>query len=133
MSKKRLDPTAISNELRGASLHFMRAPLQAEPSPTVATVPSSEEKPRNLETYEPRNLEKEVVSNTKRTEERKQEAIPEPPKKVSPTRKPLKQYNTMLEAEHILAIKRLALEEGKKDYEVVQEALISYLKKKGTL
>lgn len=133
MTKKRLDPAAISNELRGGSLHFMRPSTPVVPSVEEHLNTTEAEKPRNLETYESRNLGKEAHSDIKLVEEKKPQTVAQLPKKVSPARKPLKQYNTMLEAEHIMAVKRLAVEESKKDYEVVQEALVTYLKKKGTL
>lgn len=41
-------------------------------------------------------------------------------------------YTTHLPLELIKAIKRTALEAGKKDYEVVKEAVETYLKGKGT-
>ena len=46
------------------------------------------------------------------------------------SRKAARKWSTQLAEGSILAIKRIALDEGKKDYEVLQEAVDSFLKSK---
>lgn len=46
------------------------------------------------------------------------------------SRRPIQKFSTQLATESILAIKRLALDEGKKDYEILQEAVDKFIKKK---
>ena len=47
------------------------------------------------------------------------------------TSKPTKKFSSYLTEVSIRALKRLALDEDKKDYEVLQEAIDEYLRKKG--
>jgi hypothetical protein len=116
-----------------------RKPLQKS-APRIETTPTPpipalmpEVKPSDLETYEPRNLAKKELRNVE-TYKLTNLETKEPRKKALQTqKKPTKQYNTSLTTESILATKRLAVDENKKDYEVVQEALDQYLKKKGYL
>jgi hypothetical protein len=47
------------------------------------------------------------------------------------SRKVIKKYSTQLTPDSIIGIQRIALDEGKKDYEVLQEAVDRFLKKRG--
>lgn len=93
----------------------------------------------NLGTYEATNLETKEPTNLGKKEPRSLETYKstnletkESRKKGTPNKKKTsKQYNALLTVESILAIKRLGLEEDKKDYQIVQEAIDQYLKKKG--
>jgi len=57
---------------------------------------------------------------------------PQVDKSTSPqVNKPLKRFTTYYAEESIRAMKRLAFDTGKKDYELFREAVEEYLKKKG--
>jgi hypothetical protein len=68
--------------------------------------------PANLQTGKPADLQDSKPANQQ-------------------TSKQTKKFSSYLLEESIRALKRLALDEDKKDYEVLQEALDEYLQKKG--
>jgi hypothetical protein len=139
MSKKRLDPIAISNELRGASLHF----IQRELSPTSKQLPEetlqgseltahqsqdvgegSTNEPTlvSLETSFRRNIETSFQGNNETTKHVSKETKKQ-------RNKSLKRYATYLPEQHIREMQKIAFESNRKDYEVFQEAVEKYIKR----
>ena|SRR5689334_23135079 len=117
--KKTLDTTHILSDLRESSIFFRREPA---PSPTPEPQPESENVSKetsfqgNKETNQQGNKETNHIVSKETKKQRNKET---------------KRYATYLTVESIKAIKRLAFEIDKKDYELVQDAVDKYLKKMG--
>jgi hypothetical protein len=84
--------------------------------------------PASLQTSKPASLQDSLPAN-------QQGSKPVDPQASKPaslqTSKQTKKFSSYLLEASIRALKRLALDEDKKDYEVLQEALDEYLRKKG--
>jgi hypothetical protein len=84
--------------------------------------------PANLQTSKPASLQDSLPAN----QQGSKPVYPQTSKPVNvQTSKQTKKFSSYLVEASIRALKRLALDEDKKDYEVLQEALDEYLREKG--
>jgi len=114
MSIKKIDETNVLNELAGS--RFFKQPAEEAPQPTSAQGVSASPRP---------NPQSEGVVVEKKTSLlANQQISKEASQQVS---KPIKKFGSYLREDSIKALKRRAVEVGKKDYEVLQEALDLYL------
>lgn len=140
MSKK-LDVSKISNELRGRSLHFSRTPLSPAAAPST---PPTKEQPLELVTPQSVVQEQNVYKST--SQHVSEETNPQVNKQTSKhvynetsgqvhketskqRNKPLRRFTTYLSDEAIFAMRKIAFETRRKDYEVFLEAVEKYIKR----
>jgi len=101
---------------------------QTGPEPVTVTERQDVGLPANLQTGKPVNLQASLPTN----QQGSKPAYPQARKPASlQTSKQVKKFSSYLLEPSIRALKRLALDEDKKDYEVLQEALDEYLRQKG--
>src|SRR5262245_25036195 len=118
--KKQLDVSSIGNELHQSSVFFRP---KKEPEPPSQPEP---EKP---------NVYKSTNQQTNKSTSGQVDKSTNPLTDKSTNQqvnKSTKRFTTYLTDESNKAMKRLALETDKKDYELFQEAVDKYLKKRGT-
>lgn len=115
--KKQLNTTAIVNELRGASAFFRQ---DSPPSPIL----SEPEENVNKSTSQ----QVDIATNGLVDKSTSNQVDKSTNQQVN---KPLKRFTTYLTEESIKGMKRLAVDTDKKDYELYQEAVDKFLKKRG--
>lgn len=115
--KKTLDTADIENELRGASVFFRRnEPAEERTSEETPVVDKSTNQQVDKSTSGQDDKSTSQLVNKETNQQ---------------VNKPFKRFTTYLPEEHIKSMKRLALDSNKKEYELYQDAVDKYLKKKG--
>jgi hypothetical protein len=119
-----IPPEQAENEYLPTATPLPKTVIQKERE--LLPTPDDGGLPANPQTGKPANPQTSLPAN-------QQDGIP-PYQQVSKpanphTSKPVKKFTSYLSEESISALKRLALDEDKKDYEVLQAAVDAYLRK----
>jgi hypothetical protein len=119
-----IPPERTENEYLTTTTPLSKSVIRKERE--TQPTPNNEDLPANPQTSKPASQQTSLPAN-------QQGGIPpyqQVSKPVNPqASKPVKKFTSYLSEESIRALKRLALDEDKKDYEVLQAAVDAYLQK----